>query len=170
MKRYILEVRYLKVMMTLLNVQDFFFFGFSIVIYGSCTFFQLGLTCTSILLVHIFFLAVNLIFWSLSRHAFFCGLCKVSRSDQMIQCHPRFVLVIQIKVLTTYVWKGYCLLSARRRKPNLLINLIDVNFIYMASAGPIKALWIFLINNLIYLSDQIVLFCLRGWLAQTVYC
>ena len=90
-----------------------FFFGFSIVIYGSCTFFQLGLSCTSILLVHIFFLAVNLIFWSLCRHTFFCGLCKVSRSDQMIQCHPRFVLVIQIKFLTTYVWKGYCLLSAR---------------------------------------------------------
>ena len=100
-----------------------------------------------------FFLAVNLIFWSLCRHAVFCGLCKVSRSDQMIQCHPTFVLVIQIKVSTTYVWKGYCLLSARRRKPNLLINLLDVNFIYMASAGPIKALWIVLINNLIYLSD-----------------
>ena len=123
------------------------------------TFLFLTLFCSAwlvlyfILLVHIFFLAVNLIFWSLCRHTFFCGLCKVSRSDQMIQCYPRFVLVIQIKVLTTYVWKGYCLLSARRRKPNLLINLLDVNFIYMASAGPIKALWIFLINNLIYLSD-----------------
>ena len=77
------------------------------------SFVQLGLSCTSIFLVHIFFPAVKLIFWSLSRHAFFCGLCKVSRSDQMNQCHPRFILVIQIKVLTTYVWKGYCLLSAR---------------------------------------------------------
>ena len=77
------------------------------------SFVQLGLSSTSNLLVHIFFLAVNLIFWSLCRHAVFCGLCKVSRSDQMIQCHPTFVLVIQIKVLTTYVWKGYCLLSAR---------------------------------------------------------
>ena len=44
------------------------------------SFVQLGLSSTSNLLVHIFFLAVNLIFWSLCRHAFFCH----PRSDQMI--------------------------------------------------------------------------------------